>query len=168
MSGDGYWAEREKIINNGKRNAGVTDKVIDSIIALHPSETLADLRKRYEENLQLLMQVRENEAAQIRNTVKLNVPYDEKVLQSLLAQKVESTALSDREKYLFQLIDDGKLDQINEMKLVFSKEKTKKCPFCFQEILVQGKRDLIGSIEEVLSEEVDIHEKNGNYVTAES
>ena len=114
--------------------------MIDSIIALHPAETLADLRKRYEEKHQLLRQVRENEAAQIRNTVKLNVPYDEKVLQSLLAQKVESTALSDREK----------------------------CPFCFQEISVQGKRDLIGSIEKVLSKEVDIHEKNGNYVTAES
>lgn len=54
---------------------------------------------------------------------------DEKVLQSLLAQKVESTALSDCEKYLLQLIDDGK-------------------------------RDLIGSIEKVLSKEVDIHEKN--------
>lgn len=63
LSGDGHWAEREKIINNGKRNAGVTDKVIDSIIALHPAETLADLRKHYEENIQLLMQVRENEAA---------------------------------------------------------------------------------------------------------
>ncbi|MCM1288751.1 MAG: AAA family ATPase [Clostridium sp.] len=160
LSGEGHWAEREKIINNGKRNAGVTDKVIDSIIAQHPAETLADLRKRYEENLQLLRQVRENEAAQIRNTVKLNVQYDEKVLQGLLAQKVESTVLSDREQYLLRLIDDGKLDQINEMKFVFSTEKTKKCPFCFQEISDQGKRDLISSIEKVLSKEVDIHEKN--------
>lgn len=160
LSGDGHWAEREKIINDGKRNAGVTDKVIDSIIALHPADALADLKKRYEETLQLLRQVRENEAAQIRNTVKLNVPYDEKILQSLLTKKVESPVLSDREQYLLQLIDDGKLDQINEMKLVFSKEKTKKCPFCLQEISDQGKRDLIGSIEKVLSKEVDIHEEN--------
>lgn len=64
------------------------------------------------------------------------------------------------EKVLFlKLIDDGKLDQISEMKSVFSKEKTKKCPFCFQEISDQGKRDLIGSIEKVLSREVDIHEE---------
>lgn len=104
--------------------------MIDSIIALYPAETLADLRKRYEENFQLLRQVRENEAVQIRSTVRLNVPYDEKVLQSLLVQKIESTALSDREKYLLQLIDDGKLDQINEMKLVFSKEN-KEMSFLF-------------------------------------
>lgn len=160
LSGDGHWAEREKIINDGKRNAGVTDKVINSIIALHPADSLTDLRKRYEENLQLLRQVRENEAAQIRNTVKLNILYDEKILQSLLTQKVESPKLSDREQYLLQLIDDGKLDQINEMKLAFSKEKTKVCPFCFQKISDQGKRDLIESIEKVLSKEVDIHEEN--------
>ena len=92
--------------------------------------------------------------------MKLNVPYNEKVLQNLLSQKVERPTLSDREQYLLQLIDDGKLDQINEMKSVFSKEKTKKCPFCFQKISDQGKRDLIGSIEKVLSKEVDIHEEN--------
>ena len=108
----------------------------------------------------MLRQVRENEAAQIRNTVKLNILYDEKILQSLLTQKVESPKLSDREQYLLQLIDDGKLDQINEMKLAFSKEKTKVCPFCFQKISDQGKRDLIESIEKVLSKEVDIHEEN--------
>ena len=39
LSGDGHWAEREKIINDGKRNAGVTDKVINSIIALHPADS---------------------------------------------------------------------------------------------------------------------------------
>lgn len=160
LSGNEHWAGREKIINNGKRNAGVTDKVINSIIALHPAEALEDLRKRYEENLQLLKKVIENEAVQIRSTEKLNVAYDERVLQSLLVQKVESPTLSDREQYLFQLIDDGKLEQINEMKSVFSKEKTKKCPFCFQEISNQGKMDLIDSIEKVLSKEVDIHEDN--------
>ena len=160
LSGEGHWAEREKIINDGKRNAGVTDKVIDSIVALKPADALADVKKRYEENLQLLRQVRKNEAAQIRSTVKLNIPYDEKVLQSLLTQKVERPVLSDREQYLLQLIDDGKLEQINEMKLEFSKEKTKRCPFCLREISSQGKRELISSIEKVLSKEVDIHEEN--------
>ena len=73
---------------------------MDSIIALQPAETLADLRKRYEENLQLLSQVIANKAAQIRSTVKLNVSYDEKPLQNLLSQKVERPTLSDREQYL--------------------------------------------------------------------
>ena len=160
LSGSGHWAEREKIINNGKRNVSVTDRVIDFIIKLKPVETLIDLRKDYEDNLQLLSKIIANETFQIGNTVKLNITYNEKILQNLLSQKVERPILSDREQYLLQLIDDGKIDQINEMKSVFSKEKTKKCPFCFQKISDQGKRDLIGSIEKVLSKEVDIHEGN--------
>lgn len=160
LSGTGHWAEREKIINNGKRNAGVTDTVINSIVSLQPSDTLEELKQRYEKNIRLLRQVIENEAVSIRDTQKLNVPYDEKVLQHLLAQKVEKATLSDREKYLFKLIDDGKKDQIDEMKLVFSREKTKRCPFCLQTISDQGKQDLIESIEKVLSKEVDIHEEN--------
>ena len=160
LSGDSNWAGREKIINDGKRNASVTDKVINSIIALHPTETLEKLKKRYEETLILLKQVRENEAAQIKNSTRINVSYDEKRLLQLLAQKVESPVLSEREQYLLKLIDDGKLEQINEMKLIFTKEKTKRCPFCLQGISDQGKRNLIRSIEKVLSKEIDIHEDN--------
>lgn len=160
LSGSGHWAEREKIINNGKRNVSVTDRVIDFIIKLKPVEKLINLRKHYEDNLQLLSKIIANETFQIGNTVKLNITYNEKILQNLLSQNVERPILSDREQYLLQLIDDGKIDQINEMKSVFSREKTKKCPFCFQKISDQGKRDLIGSIEKVLSKEVDIHEGN--------
>lgn len=160
LSGSGHWAEREKIINNSKRNASVTERVIDSIIKLKPVETLIDLRKDYEDNLQLLSKIISNETFQIGNTAKLNITYNEKILQNLLSQKVERPILSDREQYLLQLIDDGKINQINEMKSVFSKEKTEKCPFCLQKISDQGKRDLIGSIEKVLSKEVDIHEGN--------
>lgn len=160
LSGDSNWAGREKIINDGKRNASVTDKVIDSIIALHPTETLEELKKRYEQTFPLLKQVRENEAAQIKSTTKLSISYDEEYLLQLLAQKVERPVLSEREQYLLKLIDDGKLEQINEMKSIFIKEKTKRCPFCLQDISDQGKKSLIESIEKVLSKEVDIHENN--------
>ena len=160
LSGETHWAEREKIINDGKRNASVNDRVIDSIIALSPAETLEELRRRYNENLELLNQVRKNEAGQIRNTIKLNVTYDEATLQASLSQRVERPMLSEREQYLFQLIDDGKLEQINEMKMVFSKKSTSKCPFWFQDVSDLGKQDLISSIEKVLSKEIDTHEEN--------
>lgn len=162
MSGDGHWAEREKIINDGKRNAGVTDKVMDFIIGLHPTEALADLKKRYDKTLELLTQVRKNEAVQIRSILKLNIFYNDIELKELLSQKVERPILSEREQYLLQLIDDGKSEQINEMKLAFSKDKTKSCPFCLQKITDQGKQDLISSIEKVLSKEVDIHKEKLN------
>lgn len=160
LSGDMNWAGREKTINNGKRNVSVTDKVIDSIIALNPTETLEKLKTRYEKTIILLKQVRENEATQIKNTTKISISYDEEKLLQLLAQKVESPVLSERERYLLKLIDDEKLEQINEMKSIFTNKKTKRCPFCLQDISDQGKRSLIESIEKVLSKEIDIHENN--------
>lgn len=160
LSGEGHWSEREKIINNGKRNVSVSNKVVDAIVSLEPKDTLINLKKRYNENLQLLNQVRKNEATQIKNTEKLNVSYDESHLLNLLKQKVESPILSDREEFLLQLIEDGKLDQINEMKTIFSQEKTIKCPFCLRKISNDSKHDIVESIKKVLSKEIDIHENN--------
>lgn len=151
LTGDEHWAEREKRINDGKRNAVVSEKVIETIMRLTPTEKLTKLTSRFEQNLELLNQVRKNEESQVRSTVKLDIEYDEVVLLERLVQKVEKPVITDREQYLFQLIDDGKRNQINEMKVVFSEEKTEKCPFCFQEITEQGKKDLISSIEKVLS-----------------
>ena len=160
LSEDGAWAEREKIINNLKRKASVTDKVVCNIVELKPVDSQPNVKKRYEENLQLLEKVRENETVQIKNTTKLNIPYDEDKLQSLLAQKVERPELSEREKYLLQCIDDGKFQQIAEIKSVFSKESIKLCPFCFRKISEQEKQDLVNSVEKVLSKAVESHKES--------
>ena len=159
LSGDTNWAGRERIINDGKRNSSVTDKVIDSIAKLHPTDTLDVLKRRYEETLNLLKQVRSNDAEQINDAPKISVMYDEENIRTLLEQKVEQPVLSEREQYMLKLIDDGRMEQINDMKGVFSKEKTKKCPFCLQDITEAGKHSLLESIEKVLSKEVDIHEQ---------
>lgn len=159
LSGDGHWAEREKIINEGKRNASVTERIFDLIVALTPSEKLTEVKKRYDTSIELLNQVRKNKVEQIKDTVKLQIPYNENLLQNLLMQKVESPVLTDREKYLLQLIDMGKLEQINEMKLIFSQEKTKKCPFCLQDITEDRKQELITSIQRILSKEVEHHKE---------
>lgn len=160
LSGDGHWAEREKNINDGKRNAVVNDKTMDSIVNLKPTDSLADLRKDYDETIQLLRQVRKNDAAQIREVEKINAHYDEKTLNQLLAQRVERPTLTEREQYILHLIDKGKIDWVNEMKSVFSNKGTEQCPFCFQSISDKEKDSLVKSIERILSEEVDIHEKN--------
>lgn len=78
-------------------------------------------------------------------------------MKELLAQKIERPELTEREHYLISLIDDGKIDRITEMKEAFSKEKTKICPFCFQKVTDDQKKDLVTSIEKVLSKIVDEH-----------
>lgn len=160
LTGNGCWAEREKTINNHKRNASVNDKIIDNIITIQPSETLEILKSRFEQNLETLSKVTENDSTIIKDTTSVNLNYNEDELRCLLSRKIEKPELSEREKYLINLIEEGKLSQISEMRSVFSNASTKRCPFCLQEISSQMKQDLIVSIERVLSEEIDAHKKN--------
>lgn len=158
LSGATHWADREKRIKNLKRNASVTDSVMDSIICLQPKESLGTIRDRYDKNFVLLNQVRDNEAEKLNNMSMLSVKFNEEQLQTLLKQKVESPSLSEREEKILRMIEDGKADNVNEMRRVFSKEKTTHCPFCFQEVSSEYKKGLIESIERVLSKEFDEHQ----------
>lgn len=73
LTGNGHWAEREKTINNLKRNASVNDKIINDIITIQPSETLGILKKRFEQNLETLSKVIENESIIIKDTTSVNL-----------------------------------------------------------------------------------------------
>lgn len=158
LTGAGHWAEREKLIRGNIRNTSAKDYVIDSVIKQRPKESMNDLIKRYEENIQLLQKVgSSNEDAQIKKIECLDIKYDYETLKELLAQKIERPELTEREHYLISLIDDGKIDRITEMKEAFSKEKTKICPFCLQKVTDDQKKDLVTSIEKVLSKIVDEH-----------
>jgi wobble nucleotide-excising tRNase len=159
LSGDTHWAGREKRIKNHKRNASVTDSVLDGIICLQLQESIDIIRERYDKNIILLNQVRENEAEKLNDTVPLTVSFNEERLQELLKQKVESPKLSDREEKILRMIEDGKADNINEMRRVFSKDKTTHCPYCFQEVTTDYKKGLIESIERVFSKEFDEHQE---------
>ncbi len=159
LSGDTHWADREKTIKGHKRNASVTDGVIDSIIKLQPKEGLKVIQERFEKNLVLLNQVRENQAEKLKNTESLSISFNEELLLSLLKQKVERASLSEREEKIIRMLEDGKTDVVNEMRSVFSKEKTTHCPFCFQEVSSEYKKGLIDSIKRVLSKEVDEHQE---------
>lgn len=160
LSGDTNWAGREKKIKKLKRNASVTETVIDSIIRLQPKEDLGIIRDRFDKNHILLNQVRDNEAEKLNNIEPLSVDFNEVQLQSLLKQKVERPSLNAREEKILRMIEDGKADSVNEMKRIFSKEKNTHCPYCFQEVTAEYKKGLVESIEKVLSKEFDEHQGN--------
>ena len=159
LSGDTHWADREKRIKDLRRNASVTDAVMDNIIFLQPNESLGIIRNRFDKNLVLLNQVRDNKAEKLNNTVSLSVDYNEEQLQSLLKKKVESPSLSDREEKILRMIEDGKAEEVNKMRRIFSKEKNTLCPFCFQAVTTEYKKGLVESIEKVLSKEFDEHQE---------
>ncbi|WP_206282012.1 AAA family ATPase [Streptococcus sp. KCJ4932] len=65
LSGDTHWADREKRIKNFRKNAHVTDSVMDRIIRLQPKESFGTIRDRYDKNFVLLNQVHDDEAEKL-------------------------------------------------------------------------------------------------------
>lgn len=168
ISGDSHWAEREKRINNRNRNANVNENVIASILATPIVHTEAELKKSYDEKMELLTQVRNNQAEKISNTVQLRMPVNFGELGDLLKKQLQKPELSKREKYLLALVEQGRSNQLESMKNTFGNEKTSFCPFCLQTVDENYKLNLLNSIELVLSKEVDEHkEKLKNFLRQE-
>ena len=162
LSGDTHWADREKRIKNSSRNASVKDDLLDKIFCLNPKESMGIIRERFDKNLTLLNQIRDNEAEQINNTIQISAAFSEEQLQALLKQKVERPSLSDREEKIIRMIEDGKLNNVNEVKSIFLKENTTQCPFCFQKVTPEYIKGLVESIEIVLSKELGEHQEKLN------
>ena len=157
---DMCWAGREKEIRNLKRNAPVKENVVNEIIQIQVPDKLDQIRQRFEKNIKLLNQVRENAAERLKDTAGINLKYDEEDLQTLLKQKIEKPMLSDREEKIIHLIECGKADDVEKMQSIFSATETDYCPYCFQEVTSEYKKGLVESIKKVLSKEVDLHKKS--------
>lgn len=159
LSGEAHWAEREKIINNGKRNASLTENVVKDIISTKIIHTESELKKVFSEKIDLLNQVRNNEATKIPNTSSINVKISISDLTKLLKVHLQKPKLNEREQYLLRLVEQGNSKQVDDMKMVFGNVDTKFCPFCLQSVEEEYKEDLVKSIEMILSKEVDEHKK---------
>lgn len=82
-----------------------------------------------------------------------NASVNDTTYESIISSRPE---LSEREEYLFTLVQSGKLEEINN---VFSNSSIDHCPFCLQTINEDYKKELTTSIKKVLSQEVEEHKK---------
>lgn len=160
LKGDNNWAGRERAILKQRQNAAVKDSTYTEIVTLTPKMTQEEIKKQYDKELASLLL-----AADASNKISKMVPievefkYTEKEILELLAIKLEKPELSEREKYLLSLIEDGKTAQLDDMKVEFSNEATDRCPFCLQNVSPEYKVNLIESIEKVLSKEAEDHRR---------
>ena len=159
LSGESHWAEREKLINNGKRNASVNESIIGSILETKVIHRETELRDAYSEKMELLTQVRKNQATNIPNTKQLKMVINILELSDLLKKQLLKPELNDREQYLLTLVEQGRGNQLENMKITFGNAKTTFCPFCLKSVDENYKTNLIKSIELVLSKEVDEHKE---------
>jgi len=162
LRGDDNWAGRDREINNGRQNTGVKDDTYKKFVILTPSKPKTELIVDYK------AKQTELEAAKTgATTIDIGVPsipdcystYDDEALQLLLAEKIEKPELSEREKKLFELLQDGRGNELSQRLTVFRKNETIECPYCFQSVTPEHRQSLVESIEKVLSKAVESHQE---------
>ena len=157
LSGDSHWAGRERLILKQRRNASVNDTTYESIISSRPDLSEVEVLKKYQEKDSLLEQARTGNARIIQEVPsKIYISNSENQIVELLKKEIEKPELSEREEYLFTLVQSGKLE---EMDNIFSNSSVDHCPFCLQTINENYKKELTASIKKVLSQEVEEHKK---------
>ena len=159
LTENGGWADREKHINNAKRKSSVTDSIQREIEKISVNKSEKELKDNFYRELEVLDKARDNKEVEVNNTRAININFDLDTVRMLLAKKIEKPVLTDREKYLLSLVEQGKMSQIESMKKEFGKSEVNICPFCLQEVNDKHKHDLINSINNVLSKEVDKHKR---------
>lgn len=159
LQGDNNWAGRDKEIKGGRQNTGVKDDTYKQFLNLSPTKSRDELIILFNEKIKELRQAQKGDA-----TIKTSVPtvtlnYDDVAVKKLLSIKIEKPVLSEREKYLLQLVQNGGSDLLVKMLSTFEKEDTKKCPYCLQPLEDEYKKNLTNSIQKVLSKIVEEHQQ---------
>lgn len=162
LRGDDNWAGRDREINSGRQNTGVKDDTYKKFVALMPSKPKTELIADYKIKMKELEDARTGasmipeKVPAILNSYK---SYNDEAVQQLLAEKIEKPELSEREKKLFTLLQNGNGTELSERLTLFRKKETMECPYCFQSVTEEYRESLVESIEKVLSKAVEDHQE---------
>lgn len=159
LQGDENWAGRDKIVKDGRQNTAVRDETYKQFLSLSPVKNRDELIILFNEKLKALHQAQRGDAAISVKVPSLTMKYDDSEVKKLLAVKIEKPILSEREKYLLQLVQNGKSNTLAEMASIFGNEFTKECPFCLQPLDDGYKKSLFDSIQKILSKIVEKHQQ---------
>lgn len=162
LRGDDNWAGRDRQISGSRQNTGVRDDTYKKFEKITPSKSRTELIEDYKTKL------KELEAAKTGSSlITIKVPsvpekfniFDDNIVVQLLEEKIERPELSEREKRLFVLLQQGKSEDLSQRLELFRKDETVECPYCFRAISPDYKDTLVKSIEKVLSKTVEDHQR---------
>lgn len=162
LRGDDNWAGRDREISGSRQNTGVRDDTYKKFETIVPSKPKTELIADYKAKLKDLEAARTG-----ASTITISVPafpddfraYDDEAIAQILKKRIEKPKLSEREKRLFALLQEGKSAELSQRLVLFRKDETVECPYCFQAISPDYKEALTESIERVLSKVVEDHQK---------
>ncbi len=146
LQGDENWAGRDKIIKDGCHNTGVKDETYKQFLSVSPEKSRDEIIVLFDVKLKALYQAQKGDAAINAKVPSLSMEYDDLAVKNLLAIKIEKPILSEREKYLLQLVQNGQSNTLADMADIFGNELIKECPFCLQPSDDDYKKSLFDSV----------------------
>ncbi|WP_418968677.1 AAA family ATPase [Alloscardovia omnicolens] len=151
---EGGWNSRAEEVDGKKPN--LTDKRWDEICNVEPTQPREFLEKEFNDRLTEYKKASEAGDNYLPRLSPIEVEqYDETRILELLSKRVEDPTLSDREKRILEIVQNGNQKLIEMSAETFSNPDTDACPMCQREISAVEKASIIDSVRKVLSKEVD-------------
>ena len=160
LKNDNGWAGRERRIKDLRRNANVTKDKYLEFINITPSKSKSELLISFEEQTQDLEKAKQGSGKIIDEIIKISDVYKNfnySAVSKLLEESIEQPNLSEREKYLLNLVEIGEKDFLQKQLDYFSNNEAQYCPFCLQDISDDYKDNLVDKIQSILSDFVKEH-----------
>lgn len=162
---NGGWAEVDSKIKGNRRNSSVTDEILVEICKLKPTANLNDLKDQFSQKWELLSKA--SNATVNYPTRVPNIHFSsgfEKRICELLAKKIDEPILTEREKQILLVIQNGHQNLVEAARKTFGTKREQICPYCFQHVDANYRENLLHSINLVLNKEVDDHTAELNSV----
>lgn len=154
---DENWADIDAEIKKNKTKSSVNETIVHNIYDTRSTKSLTDLQQEFAQKKHEYLQATNSEKI---NVVTMTMEVDEKteeLLKTLLSKKLSQPVISEREKIIMKMLQEGEQQSVEKAKNIFVIEDTKTCPFCFQKVTEEYKKNLVESIQNVLSKDVDDH-----------
>lgn len=156
---DGGWADRRAAIDGGRPS--LTTARWDAILASETKEPRKALQDEFDRKLTELGRA-EAAGSAIAGRVPVLDPslFDEDGLVTLLSKKLDGPVLTDRERRIMSLVQEGHQEIVETARDVFSRDETTVCPMCQRELTPEYRESLEESILRVLSDAVDAYRED--------
>lgn len=121
--------------------------------------SVSELKVRFDETQNLLSKIQttgkySNEIKQINYVAEKEIK-----ICDLLAKPINRPMLTERERLIISAIEQGQQVSIEAAREKFLNPQIKHCPYCYQSVTEEYKRDLIASINQVLNKDVEVHKE---------
>lgn len=153
---DGGWADRRAAIDGVRPS--LTIARWDAILASETKEPRKALQDEFDRKLAELGRAEATGSAIAGRVPVLDLSlFDEDGLVTLLSKKLDEPVLTDRERRIMSLVQEGHQEIVEMARNVFSRDETTVCPMCQRELTPEYRESLEESILRVLSDAVEAY-----------